>query len=209
MRTCLAVARRRLRQALAVTATAGGRLGSSTLRLGLISEISSGEQLSHLATSHTPFSHCGMVGHYLILFPGGFARIILSNFQAEKIMPGSPDLRYLESHEWHKLSDGIVTIGISKFAVDELTDITYLDVRKKSGQVKKGQPFAEIESVKATSEIYSGIDGEVVAFNQAAIDNPAMLNEDPYDKGWLIKIKPSNPSQLDALKSAAEYEKSH
>ncbi len=124
-------------------------------------------------------------------------------------MPGSPDLRYLESHEWHKLADGVVTIGISKFAVDELTDITYFEVRKKTGAIKKGQPFAEVESVKATSEIYSGVDGEVIAFNQAVIDNPAILNEDPYDKGWLVKIKLSNPAQFDALKSAADYEKSH
>jgi glycine cleavage system H protein len=124
-------------------------------------------------------------------------------------MPASPDLRYLESHEWHKLADGVVTIGISKFAVDELTDITYFEVRKKTGTIKKGQPFAEIESVKATSEIYSGVDGEVVAFNQAIIDNPAILNEDSYDKGWLIKIKLSNPAQFDGLKSAADYEKSH
>ncbi len=124
-------------------------------------------------------------------------------------MAGSPDLRYLESHEWHKLADGVVTIGISKFAVDELTDITYFEVRKKSGPIKKGQPFAEVESVKATSEIYSGIDGEIVGFNQEVVDNPAILNEDSYNKGWLIKIKPSNPAQFEALKSAAEYEKSH
>ena len=124
-------------------------------------------------------------------------------------MPGTPDLRYLESHEWHKPVGDTVLIGISQFAVDELTDITYLEIKKKSGAIKKGEAFAEIESVKATSEIYSGVDGEVVGFNQEAVDNPALLNEDPYTKGWLVKIKVSDPAQLQKLQSAADYEKSH
>lgn len=120
------------------------------------------------------------------------------------------DRRYLETHEWHQLSGGaggVVTIGISQFAVDELTDITFVDLKSKTGSIVKGTAFGEIESVKATSEIYCGIDGEVVEVNQAVLDNPALINEDPYGKGWLIKVRPSDPSQLDALLESAEYDR--
>jgi len=124
-------------------------------------------------------------------------------------MASPTDRRYLVSHEWHQLKDGFVLIGISQFAVDELTDVTYLDVRKSSGPIKAGETFGEVESVKATSELYSGIDGVVVAVNQDVIDNPALINEDPYGKAWLIKIEPSDPGQLDGLLSAADYDAQH
>ena len=122
-------------------------------------------------------------------------------------MPAPQDLRYLESHEWHQLKDGVVLIGISQFAVDELTDITYLDI-KKSGAIKAGESFAEIESVKATSEIYSGIDGTVIEINKEAIANPAVINDDPY-KNWLIKVQPSDVKQLEKLLSSEAYAKLH
>lgn len=121
-------------------------------------------------------------------------------------MTSPADRHYLDSHEWHKLEDGVVLLGISQFAVDELTDITYVEVLKESGEIKAGEPFGEIESVKATSELYSGIDGDIVDVNQLVIDNPATVNEDCYGKGWLIKIRPSNPSQLDGLLDAAAYD---
>jgi glycine cleavage system H protein len=120
---------------------------------------------------------------------------------------GSPDdRRYSRTHEWHLPEGNVVTIGISKFAVDELTDITYLDISRKSGPIQAGQSFGEIESVKATSELYSGIDGTIVAINQEALANPELINDDPYGKGWLIKIEPGNPAQLDALMDADRYD---
>lgn len=122
-------------------------------------------------------------------------------------MASPTDRRYLQTHEWHKMEGDTVAIGISQFAVDELTDITFLDIKKTSGPIKAGESFGEIESVKATSEVYSGIDGEVVEVNQAVIDNPALINEDPYDKGWLIKVRPSDAGQLDKLLTAADYDK--
>jgi glycine cleavage system H protein len=132
------------------------------------------------------------------------------NLSGVMSMASPTDRRYKDSHEWHKPVGGEVVVGISKFAVDELTDITYLDIKVKPGSsVKADATFAEIESVKATSEIYSGIDGKVTAVNQAVIDNPALLNEDPWEKGWLIKVQPSNPKQLDALLSGADYDKQH
>ncbi len=124
-------------------------------------------------------------------------------------MASPTDRRYLQTHEWHRPDGGLVVIGISQFAVDELTDITFLDVRKKAGPVKAGEPFGEIESVKATSELYSGVDGTVAEVNKAAIDNPAIVNQDPYGKAWLIRLKPGNPGQLDKLLSAADYDKQH
>ena len=123
-------------------------------------------------------------------------------------MAAPQDLRYLESHEWHQLKDGVIAIGISQFAVDELTDITYLDIKKKTGAIKAGESFAEIESVKATSEIYSGVDGTVVAVNKEVIDNPALINDDPY-KNWLIKVQPSDPKQIEKLLSSEAYAKLH
>ena len=124
-------------------------------------------------------------------------------------MAAPNDRRYIATHEWHKPEDDLVVVGISQFAVDELTDITFLDIRKKAGPIKKGESFGEIESVKATSELYSGIDGTVVAVNDAALANPALINEDPYAKGWMIKIKPADAKQLGTLLSADDYNKQH
>lgn len=121
-------------------------------------------------------------------------------------MAAPDDRHYLPSHEWHKPDGDHVLVGISKFAVDELTDITYLEVEKDSGPIAKGEPFGEVESVKATSELYCGIDGEVVEVNQEVLDNPALLNEDCYDAGWILKVKPSDASQVDGLLSASDYE---
>ena len=124
-------------------------------------------------------------------------------------MASPADRRYLESHEWHKIEGDLVVIGVSQFAVDELTDITYLDIKKKSGPIKAGQSFGEIESVKATSELYCGIDGTIVEVNSAAIAKPETINADAYGKGWLIKVKPSDPAAVEKLLSAADYDKKH
>ena len=124
-------------------------------------------------------------------------------------MPSPDDRRYRETHEWHKLVDGLIVIGISRFAVDELTDITYVEILDPTGSVKVGEPFGEIESVKTTSELYSSVDGKIVEVNQEVIDNPALVNDDPYEKAWLIKVQPDDPGQLDGLMSAADYDQSH
>ncbi|MGB0768137.1 MAG: glycine cleavage system protein GcvH [Phycisphaeraceae bacterium] len=121
-------------------------------------------------------------------------------------MSAPDDRQYLSSHEWHKPEGDLVAIGISQYAVDELTDITYLEVEIESGPVDAGQTFGEIESVKATSELYCGVAGEVVEVNQAVIDNPALINDDCYDQGWIIKVKPSDPGAVESLMSAADYQ---
>lgn len=124
-------------------------------------------------------------------------------------MASPDDRRYLDSHEWHKLDGDVVTIGISQFAVDELTDITYLEIMKKAGKITAGETFGEIESVKATSELYSGVTGEIIELNQQAVDSPELVSQDPYGKGWMIRIKVADTAQLNALHSAADYDKAH
>ncbi|MFP4145179.1 MAG: glycine cleavage system protein GcvH [Phycisphaeraceae bacterium] len=118
------------------------------------------------------------------------------------------DRRYTESHEWHKPEGELVVIGLSEFAVEELTDITFVEIETTEGPISRGDTIGEVESVKATSEVYCGIDGEVVEANQAVLDDPSLLNQDPYGKGWLIKVRPSDTAQLDDLLSAADYERS-
>jgi glycine cleavage system H protein len=121
-------------------------------------------------------------------------------------LPSPTDRRYLQSHEWHQQDGDAVKIGISQFAVDELTDITYLEVKTRSGPIEAGESFGEIESVKATSELYSGVTGEVVEVNQEVLDNPALINEDPYGRGWIIKVLPTDPGQFESLLDAAAYD---
>jgi glycine cleavage system H protein len=121
-------------------------------------------------------------------------------------MPSPADRHYAATHEWHKPEGGLVVVGLSKFAVDELTDVTFVDIRKTSGSIQAGESFGEIESVKATSELYCGIDGSVIEINSAVIENPGLVNEDPYGRGWLIKVQPSNPAQLESLLAAGDYD---
>ncbi len=122
-------------------------------------------------------------------------------------MPAPTDRRYIQTHEWHKPDAGQIVIGLSKFAVDELTDITYIDLVKTEGPIKAGEVFGEIESVKATSEMYCGVDGVISSINTEVIENPAIINQDPYERGWLIKVRPSDPAQLEMLMSAADYDR--
>ena len=123
-----------------------------------------------------------------------------------EIMASPDDRRYTQTHEWHKLEDGQVTIGISRFAVDELTDITYVEFTRREGRVAAGEPFGEIESVKTTSELYSGMDGTVVAFNEQVLEDPSIINEDPFGKGWLLKVMPDDQAQLENMLEAPAYD---
>ncbi len=124
-------------------------------------------------------------------------------------MASPNDRRYSQTHEWHKPEDGLVTIGLTRFAVNELTDITYVDITKLQGAINAGESFGEIESVKATSDLYCGIDGVVVSINHEVVENPAIVNQDPYERGWLIKVEPSDPVQLEMLSSARDYDETH
>ena len=120
-------------------------------------------------------------------------------------MSAPSDRKYLETHEWHKTDGDTVTIGITQIAADELTDITYVSLPKVGAKVTAGKPFGEIESVKATSDLYSGVSGEVIAVNEAVNKDPGMVNRDPYGGAWMIRVKTSNPADADKLLSQADY----
>lgn len=117
------------------------------------------------------------------------------------------DRTYLESHEWHKVEGDVVVIGITQIAADQLTDITFVSLPKVGAKLTANSRFGEIESVKATSDLYSGVDGEVVAVNDQLASNPGLVNSDPYSAGWMIKVKATSPATGGKLLSAAEYEK--
>jgi glycine cleavage system H protein len=116
-------------------------------------------------------------------------------------------LRYATTHEWASLEGDVCTVGISKFAVDQLTDVVYIELPEVGDHVFTGESFGEIESVKAVSDIYSPISGEVTAINEKLMDDPSGIGEDPYGKGWLVKIKVEPGSTLDHLLTLEKYEK--
>ena len=119
------------------------------------------------------------------------------------------DRRYSESHEWHKLDDGVVTLGVSKFAVDELTDITYVEMKPVGTVIEAGGAVGEIESVKATADVFSAVGGEIVEVNPTLEDNPAVLNTDPFGAGWLVKIRVADTAPLDSLMDGETYASKH
>lgn len=116
-------------------------------------------------------------------------------------------LRYAETHEWAKVDGDICTVGITKFAVEQLTDVVFIDLKKAVGdRVTAGQSFGEIESVKAVSDLYAPVDGEVVAVNQSVVADPASVSTDPFGQGWLIKVK-VQAAATDKLLTPEQYEK--
>ncbi len=116
------------------------------------------------------------------------------------------DRKYSATHEWFKVDGETVTVGITLFAADELTDITYVDLPAPGTAVEAGGEFGEIESVKATSELISVVSGEIVEINTALEDSPELVNTDPFGNGWMARIKASDLGPIDALMDAAEYE---
>lgn len=124
-------------------------------------------------------------------------------------MASPTDRVYSESHEWHKVDGNTVTLGLTQFAVDALTDVTYVQMKPAGTKFKAGDVVGEVESVKTTSDIYCFVDGEITEVNPALADDPGLLNSDPYGKGWLIKAKITNKAGLDKCKNAAAYDAAH
>jgi glycine cleavage system H protein len=116
------------------------------------------------------------------------------------------NLRYNSSHEWVLLEGDIATIGISDHAQEELTDVVFVELPPVGKTVDVGDPTAVVESVKAASDIYAPVSGEVVEVNNEVEANPALVNTDPYGKGWIFKLKVKNAAQLEALLDASGYE---
>ena len=117
------------------------------------------------------------------------------------------ELRYTSSHEWARRdSDGTVTVGITDHAQDLLGDLVYVELPEVGTEVAAGAEAGVVESVKAASDLYSPLSGEIVAVNEALSDSPEIINGDPYQDGWIFKLKPSDASQWDALLDAAAYD---
>ncbi|WP_321284525.1 glycine cleavage system protein GcvH [uncultured Vibrio sp.] len=115
-------------------------------------------------------------------------------------------LKFADSHEWVRDNgDGTVTIGISEHAQEMLGDVVFVDLPDVDDEIEAGESFSLVESVKAASDIYAPISGEVVEINEELEDSPELINEEPYEGGWIVKVKMSDPSELDNLKDAEEY----
>ncbi len=119
------------------------------------------------------------------------------------------DRKYLESHEWLKADGPVVTIGITQLAADQLSDVTYVDLPDVGRVITAGEVFGEIESVKATSELYSGVSGKVVEINTALTDQPELVNDAPFEAGWMIKIETADPADLEQCLNAEAYEQKY
>ena len=115
------------------------------------------------------------------------------------------DILYSNDHEWVKLDEDIATIGITDFAQQELGDIVYIEIETVGDNLQKEQVFGTVEAVKTVSDLFMPISGEVIEFNTALEDTPETVNNEPYESGWIIKIKIENPSQLKHLLSAEQY----
>jgi len=117
------------------------------------------------------------------------------------------DLKYAQSHEWVRVAGDTGTIGISDHAQHELTDVVFVELPEVGRKVKAGESCAVVESVKTASDIYSPVSGEVIETNKAVVDNPALVNTEPYSSGWFFKVRLSNPSEINSLLSPDAYAK--
>jgi len=117
-----------------------------------------------------------------------------------------PELKYTKDHEWARVEGDLIRVGITQHAVDQLGDVTLVDLPKVGASVKVGAHFGDIESVKAVSELFAPLAGEIVEVNGKLTDKPELVNEAPYDSGWMIVLRPSDQSQLASLLDAAAYE---
>lgn len=117
------------------------------------------------------------------------------------------DLKYAKTHEWVRAEGENYLVGLTRFAVDQLTDITYIELPKVGSRVERGEGMGEVESVKAVSDIYAPVGGEIVAVNDALASDASLVSRDPYGEGWLVRIRPENSGALDHLLSADEYAK--
>lgn len=116
------------------------------------------------------------------------------------------DLKYTKDHEWLMLNaDGTATIGITDYAQESLGDVTFVELPETGESFDQGETFGVVESVKAASDLYMPVSGEIVEINEELNDAPELVNQSPYDSAWMVKIKPSNPEELEQLMSASDY----
>ena len=118
------------------------------------------------------------------------------------------DLLYHEEHDWARVEGDAATFGITWYAQDSLGEVVFFDAPSVGAELSRGQPYAEIESVKAVSDVIAPLSGKVVEVNEALTQTPETVNQDPYGEGWLVKVELSDPGQTESLLSAADYEAS-
>lgn len=116
-------------------------------------------------------------------------------------------LRYAKTHEWAFLEGSTCTVGLTKFAVEQLTDVIYIDMPDVDDPVIAGDSFGEIESVKAVSDLYAPVNGDITEVNDKLVNDPSLISQDPYGKGWLVKIKVAKNTTLDHLMTLEQYQK--
>lgn len=119
--------------------------------------------------------------------------------------PTPEDLRYTEQHEWVREDDGVLTVGITEHAQQQLGDVVYVDLPSPGAQVARGQPFGEVESTKSVSDLYAPVSGTIVARNEALDERPELVNQDAYGDGWLVTLRPTASDELAELLAAADY----
>lgn len=117
------------------------------------------------------------------------------------------DLRYTAEHEWARLEQGIVTVGITSYATDQLGDVVFVELPDVGRTLEAKKPFGVVEAVKTVSDLYAPVSGEIVEVNGALADNPALVNQSPFGEGWMLRIKPTRPAELETLLNADAYEK--
>jgi len=121
---------------------------------------------------------------------------------------GYPDnVRYTREHEWARLENGVVTVGITSYAVEQLGDIVFVELPDVGRQLDAMKPFGVVEAVKTVSDLYAPVTGEVVEVNALVRDRPGLVNQEPFGDGWMVRIKPSRPEDLQKLLSRVDYEK--
>lgn len=116
------------------------------------------------------------------------------------------NLRYHKEHDWARVEGDVATLGVTDYAQESLGDIVYIELPEVGAEVSAGVSYAEIESVKAVSDVFAPVSGTVIEANDEVVDAPELINESPYEDGWLIKVRLSDPSEADDLMSAEEYE---
>jgi glycine cleavage system H protein len=117
------------------------------------------------------------------------------------------DVRYTPEHEWAKLENGVVTVGITSYATEQLGDVVFVELPDIGRKLEATKAFGVVEAVKTVSDLFAPLAGEVVEVNSALADNPALVNQSPYDEGWMVRIRPSGPDPLKGLMSSDEYQK--
>jgi glycine cleavage system H protein len=121
--------------------------------------------------------------------------------------PSYPDdLKYHQEHDWARIEGNSATFGITWYAQDALGEVVFFDAPKVGAEVSKDQAYTEVESVKAVSDVFAPLSGEVTAVNESLADKPETINEDPYGEGWLVKVRLTDPSEVDVLMDSAEYQ---